>query len=103
MLYVLLALLVLELTATGSHWSTKGKPQYHSVPVPVTYTTSLYVLYQRNIHIQSYSIDQSQEPVVEPYLVLVEHHPGVVAQAQKTRFQVKSKLKASFSFIRLKY
>ena len=25
------------------------------------------VLYRRTIHIQSYSVDQSREPVVEPY------------------------------------
>ena len=43
---------------------------YNSVPIPVMYTrTSVCctsTLY--DVHIQSYSVDQSQEPVAEPYL-----------------------------------
>ena len=40
------------------------KPQYYSVPVPGMYTTTWhtmpFVLYQRTIHVQSYSVETNQ-------------------------------------------
>ena len=41
-------------------WSVdEGSPQYHSVPAPVMYTI-MFVMHQRTIHIQSYSVGANQ-------------------------------------------